>query len=173
MSNWHGPEVPEEIRRGQPKCYQVYHHRDRPCEDCHVLKVFATGQPQKIEKINHLDGRIREFSVFPILDESGQVIMVVEHVRDITERHLAEQALKESEADPADSHRGQPGIFVFAGYPGGDFGGQPRGGPEASGKAWKRSSETDLHGMLPPEVSKKRCSILCRRWSPPASRRPF
>ena len=44
-----------------------------------------------------LDGRILEFSAFPILDESGQVILVAEHVRDITERHLAEQALKESE----------------------------------------------------------------------------
>ena len=33
MSNWHeSGMVPEEARRGQPKCYQVYHHRDRPCE---------------------------------------------------------------------------------------------------------------------------------------------
>ena len=54
MSNWHRPEVPEEMRRGQPKCYRVYHHRDRPCEDCHVLEVFATGQPQKAEKTNDL-----------------------------------------------------------------------------------------------------------------------
>ena len=89
--------MPEAERRGRPKCYRVYHHRDRPCEDCHVLEVFATGQPQKVEKINPLDGRVREFSAFPILDESGQVILVVEHVRDITDRHLAEQALKESE----------------------------------------------------------------------------
>ena len=44
-----------------------------------------------------LDGRTLEFSAFPILDESGQVILVAEHVRDITERHLAEKALKESE----------------------------------------------------------------------------
>ena len=97
MSNWHRPEVPEEMRRGQSKCYRVYHRRDRPCEDCHALSVFATGQPQKVEKTNDFDGRVLEFSVFPILDESGQVSMVVEHVRDIQERHLAEQALKESE----------------------------------------------------------------------------
>ncbi len=97
MSNWHRPAVLEEMRRGQPKCYRVYHRRDRPCEDCHALAVFATGQPQKVEKTNDFDGRVLEFSVFPILDESGQVSMVVEHVRDIQERHLAEQALKESE----------------------------------------------------------------------------
>ena len=99
MSNWHDHEfVPEAERRSRPKCYRVYHRRDRPCEDCHVQEVFATGQPQKAEKINPLDGRTLGFSAFPILEETGQVILVAEHVRDITDRHLAEQALKESEA---------------------------------------------------------------------------
>jgi len=98
MSNWRDSGmVPEEGRRGRPKCYQVYHHRERPCEPCHVREVFATGQPQKTEKVNLLDGRTREFSAFPVQSESGQVILVAEHVRDITDRHLAEQALKESE----------------------------------------------------------------------------
>ena len=98
MSNWHESDmVPEEARRGRPKCYRVYHHRDRPCEACHVQKVFATGQPQKTEKINLLDGRTREFSAFPVLSESGQVILAAEHVRDVTGRHQAAKALKESE----------------------------------------------------------------------------
>jgi PAS domain S-box-containing protein len=97
MSNWHWPEVPAEFLRPPLKCYRVYHRRDRPCGDCHVLKVFATGQPQKVERTNDFDGRVLEFSVFPILDESGQVILVTEHVRDIQERHLAEKALRESE----------------------------------------------------------------------------
>ena len=98
MSNWHGYEsVPEAERCGQPKCYRVYHHRDRPCDNCHALEVLATGQPAKVEKVNPVDGRIREISAFPIRDESGRVVLVAEHVRDITDRHLAEQALKESE----------------------------------------------------------------------------
>jgi PAS domain S-box-containing protein len=98
LSNWHGYDmVPAAARQGRPKCYQVYHHRDQPCEACHVQKVFASGQPQKTEKINLLDGKTREFSAFPVLSESGQVILVAEHVRDRTDRHLAEQALKESE----------------------------------------------------------------------------
>ncbi len=98
MSNWHGLDfVPEEARRGQPHCYRLYHRRDRPCEDCHVLQVFATGQPQKLEKINPIDERIREFSLFPILDASGHITLVAEHVRDVTEQRRAEQALKESE----------------------------------------------------------------------------
>ena len=98
MSNWHESDmVPAEARRGRPKCYRVYHHRDRPCKDCHVQKVFASGQPQKTEKINLLDGRTREFSAFPVQSESGQVILAAEHVRDVTGRRLAAKALKESE----------------------------------------------------------------------------
>ena len=98
MSNWHGYEsLPEAERRGRPKCYRVYHHRDRPCDGCHALEVLATGQPVKVEKVNAVDGRVREVSAFPIRDESGRVVLVVEHVRDITDRRLAEQALKESE----------------------------------------------------------------------------
>jgi PAS domain S-box-containing protein len=98
MSNWHGYEsLSEAERRGQPKCYRVYHHRDRPCEDCHALEVVATGQPLKVTKVNPVDGRVREVSAYPVRDESGRVVLVVENVRDITDRHLAEQALKESE----------------------------------------------------------------------------
>jgi PAS domain S-box-containing protein len=98
MSNWHGYEsVPEAERRGRPKCYRVYRHRDRPCDNCHAHEVLATGQPVKVTKVNPVDGRVWEVSAYPIRDESGQVALVVEHMRDITERHLAEQALKESE----------------------------------------------------------------------------
>ena len=98
MSNWHEfDRVPAEVRRGRPKCYRIYHHRDRPCKDCHVQKVFASGQPQKTEKISLFDGRTREFSAFPVQSESGQVILAAEHVRDVTGRHQAAKALKESE----------------------------------------------------------------------------
>jgi two-component system, cell cycle sensor histidine kinase and response regulator CckA len=98
MSNWHeSAMVPEEARQGRPKCHRVFHHRDRPCKNCHVQKVFVTGQPQKTEKLNLLDGKTWEFSAFPVLSESGQVILAAEHVRDVTGRHQAAKALKESE----------------------------------------------------------------------------
>ena len=69
MSNWHVPDLLlERVKPGESKCYRVFHHRDRPCEPCHVREVFATGQPQKVEKINDLDSRPLEFSAFPILE---------------------------------------------------------------------------------------------------------
>ena len=89
--------VPEEARRGRPKCYRVYHHRDRPCEACHVQKVFASGKPQKTEKINLHGRQDPGIHAFPVLSETGQVILAAEHVRDVTGRHQAAKALKASE----------------------------------------------------------------------------
>ena len=98
ISNWHGYEsLPEAERQGRPKCYRVYHRRDRPCEDCHALEVLATGQPVRLEKVNPVDGRVREVSAHPIRDESGRVVLVVEHVRDITERQALEAQLLQAQ----------------------------------------------------------------------------
>jgi PAS domain S-box-containing protein len=99
LSNWHGYEsVPEAERQVRPKCYRVYHHREQPCDHCHAVEVMATGQPLMVTKVNSADGRVREVSAFPIRDESGRVVLVVEHLRDITDLHLATEALRASEA---------------------------------------------------------------------------
>ena len=66
MSNWHGfDSLPEAERQGRPKCYRVYHHRDRPCDHCHAREVLATGQPVRSKKINPEDGRVREVQPTP------------------------------------------------------------------------------------------------------------
>ena len=99
MSNWHGlgESVPEAERSRQHKCHEIYLHRDRPCEPCQALKVLATGQPLSLEKFNPVDNSIQEIMAYPVRDQSGQVIMVAEYVRDITPRHQMEEALRESE----------------------------------------------------------------------------
>jgi two-component system cell cycle sensor histidine kinase/response regulator CckA len=99
MSNWHGdvPAPPAAERSGRLKCYEVYLHLNQPCDQCQLRTVVATGRPQKIVKYNPVDHRIREINAFPIRDETGRVVLVAEHVRDITENHLADKALKASE----------------------------------------------------------------------------
>jgi PAS domain S-box-containing protein len=77
-------------------CYQRFKLLDAPCEDCSAHSVFETGRPVEREMINPADGRVREVRGFPVLDASGQVMMVIEHVRDITERKRAEEELRAS-----------------------------------------------------------------------------
>jgi len=98
QSNWHGGYgyVPEELRTGRPHCYDAYYPgRGKPCSPCHVLEVFKTGKPVLTEKINPSIGHV-EIHAFPIRDETGAVVMVAEHVRNISDRKLAEQALCEA-----------------------------------------------------------------------------
>jgi len=98
MSNWKDHDyVPQEEREGNPYCYKTIMHRDTPCEPCHALEVFSTGKIKTLEHVNLVDGKTREVRVYPILDDSGNVVMVAEHVRDITYKKQAEEKLQKSE----------------------------------------------------------------------------
>ncbi len=160
MSNWHESEmVPEEARRGRPKCYRVYHHRDRPCQDCHVQKVFATGQPQKTEKINVLDGRTREFSAFPVLSEPGQVILAAEHVRDVTEPRRAGKALQESEATLRTLIEANPESLFLLDRRGRVLAAS-RVAAQRLGTSLGEIIGADAFSLVPPEVGRKRSEIF-------------
>jgi PAS domain S-box-containing protein len=100
LSNWHGHEfVPIEHRGKRPHCYWAYMHRDTPCEPCHALEVFETGKAKTVEFFNP-DPRVGflEINSYPVFDDSGNVLMVTEHVRNITERKQAEEEKKKLEA---------------------------------------------------------------------------
>jgi signal transduction histidine kinase len=97
-SNWQGgyEYVPEEIRHASPYCYDAYYPgRGRPCDGCHALEVFRTGKPVSNEKVNPRIGLV-EVRAFPILDDSGQVAMVAEYVRNITEQRRLEEELRKA-----------------------------------------------------------------------------
>jgi PAS domain S-box-containing protein len=74
-------------------------NRETPCEPCYALEVFATGKARQIESTNPADGKTREIHILPVFDGDHNVIMVVEHLRDITNRKKIEQALKKSEQE--------------------------------------------------------------------------
>jgi len=81
------------------KCYQVYQGRKTICPWCPSRLVLEDGNqhtaivPYPTEK--DPTGWI-ELTSYPLLGSDGKITGVIEYVKDITERKLAEQALRES-----------------------------------------------------------------------------
>lgn len=76
-------------------CWEVIHKRDKPCEECPVMVARDTGEPHKVEK-HHTNGLILKMRAYPIKSADGRLLGVAEFVSDITERKLAEEALKKA-----------------------------------------------------------------------------
>jgi PAS domain S-box-containing protein len=98
MSNWKSPLYAghTEFPIGS-HCYEAFINRDTPCESCVALGVFNTEKPVLTEYYNQYTKLFKEVSASPIFDDNNHVIMVAEHVRDITQRKLEANALRESE----------------------------------------------------------------------------
>lgn len=75
------------------KCFDVYQQRTSPCPWCPSIKTIETGRGHtEIVPYPSADkptGWI-ELSAFPIKDERGRVVRVIEYVKDITARKKAE-----------------------------------------------------------------------------------
>jgi PAS domain S-box-containing protein len=79
-------------------CYEIWGQREDVCPDCPVSKAMKTGQTEEIEKWTP-DGRAWHIRGHPMRDEKGDVTGAVEVTLEITERKLAQEALKESERE--------------------------------------------------------------------------
>jgi len=78
-------------------CYQAFHGRSQPCEECPSLTTLATGQPaQKIWRYHPADGGPPLWLAIythPWREvHSGEIKGVIEYVRDITAQRQAEEA---------------------------------------------------------------------------------
>ncbi|MBC7260204.1 MAG: PAS domain S-box protein [Chloroflexi bacterium] len=80
-------------------CYQAYHLRSEPCVICPTRRAMEKGTPQMDEipltGPKGVEGWL-ELYAFPMYDDNGNCIGVIEYVRDITKRREAEEALGKS-----------------------------------------------------------------------------
>jgi PAS domain S-box-containing protein len=104
-SNWKGLEhISKEERQKHPLRNDVLIHDADTCESYHVLEAFATGIAKEALWTDPADGSIREMKAYPIFDEDGEAIMVVEHLRDITEIKRSEENLMKANQDLAHAY---------------------------------------------------------------------
>jgi signal transduction histidine kinase len=80
------------------KCYAVYRDKtEMNCKDCPIDATRLSGKAHHIEMIHPRTQQVWQINNFPLQDESGAVVMVIEHARNITERRQLEGQLIQSE----------------------------------------------------------------------------
>ncbi len=97
MKKWYSHKLPLIGK----KCFDAYHGRIKPCEMCPGIRTLKTGKQDfdivPFTATNGIKGWFELFT-FPLQDsKSGQLLGVIEYVRDISELKRAEETLRENE----------------------------------------------------------------------------
>jgi len=86
---------------GVMTCYALTHKKDGPCgmkeHPCPLEMVKETRKPVSVEHIHYdKDGNARNVEVhgFPIFDNDGNIVQMIEYCLDITDRKKVEEALQ-------------------------------------------------------------------------------
>ena len=77
-------------------CYRGLHNRSKACRICPAVKTLKTGEPQEVVDFSSYK-KNWVLRSYPVRDERGSLIGIVEIVTDITERRRAQEALRQSE----------------------------------------------------------------------------
>jgi PAS domain S-box-containing protein len=87
----------------QSKCYALFHNLDRPCGElgavCPIEEIQRTKGPVTVEHVHYdANGNLRNIEVrcYPLFDDEGTAVRVIEYSLDITQRKQAEEALREA-----------------------------------------------------------------------------
>lgn len=67
------------------KCFEVLHQDDQPCETCYVTETLKTKRPVSGERESEYLNGIFQYYTYPIHNESGEIVAVVDMAREITE----------------------------------------------------------------------------------------
>ncbi|MDY6837085.1 MAG: sigma 54-interacting transcriptional regulator [Thermodesulfobacteriota bacterium] len=98
MEKMYAPQMPLVGK----KCYRAYQKRESPCPDCPARRTLATGEAHS-EMVPYPSAenptRWIDVSAFPLKNPTGRVVGTIEHIKDITKRKLAQEALRQSERE--------------------------------------------------------------------------
>ncbi len=78
------------------RCYEII-GRSSPCESCATSRAFLSKRQETLERYIPELGIFMECTSNPVLDENGEIELIIEVLHDITERKEAEKALLESQ----------------------------------------------------------------------------
>lgn len=88
------------------ECFEVFHHCPKECEECYLADIICPKKAAyegKVISVVHThfmpDGTERLFDIkaSPLRDEDGNIIGLIEVLRDITEKERAKEELEKSE----------------------------------------------------------------------------
>ena len=82
------------------KCYEAFRGRHTPCTTCPSQRAMQTGRTCSDIAAYHSHEQRQEWveqTAYPLRDDAGSIIGVIEHGKDVTDRILAEEALRTSE----------------------------------------------------------------------------
>lgn len=74
------------------KCYEIWQGSGSPCEGCPVIKTLETGEMHKKEMTSS-NGMIWNVKSYPVNDQEGDIIGVVEIAKDITQTKQIEKEM--------------------------------------------------------------------------------
>ncbi len=81
---------------GKP-CYEVFHKKNKPCEDCPAIRTIKTGLPGHKIISHERDGKspvMLDVFTYPLFDSvAGEITGVIEYVRGITDLMRTETAI--------------------------------------------------------------------------------
>jgi PAS domain S-box-containing protein len=81
------------------KCYEIYQNRKQICDNCTVKKVLDLKIAVNEEEVHSFQGNNRYFekSAYPIYNQSREIVYVVETAKEVTDKVLKQQSIKQDE----------------------------------------------------------------------------
>jgi len=74
-------------------CYEIWHGKSQPCDDCPILKARDTGVPHSAEKKTP-DGRTWNMKGYPVFNDQGEIIGMTELGQDVTFQRKFQEELE-------------------------------------------------------------------------------